>query len=83
MKVKILSNTNYMVLENDINEFIKDKCVIDIKYQSMFVETDFRGSVPVAGTVVDRVLIMYEYKEGIDIYDWRCNIQNKYYENRS
>ena len=59
MKVKILTSNNYAVLENDVNRFIKNKNVIDIKYQSMYVETEFRGGIPVAGTAIDRVLIMY------------------------
>lgn len=32
-EVKIFYDYKYVVLENEINEFIKDKKVIDIKYQ--------------------------------------------------
>lgn len=63
MKVKILGGTNYEDLENDINKFVKDKSVIDIKYQSIYVETEFRGGIPVSGTVIDRVIIMYTDEE--------------------
>lgn len=63
MKVKILTSNNYAVLENDVNRFIKNKNVIDIKYQSMYVETEFRNGVPVSGTAIDRVLIMYTDEE--------------------
>lgn len=63
MKVKILTSDNYAVLENDVNRFIKDKNVIDIKYQSMYIQTEFRGGIPVAGTAIDRVLIMYTDEE--------------------
>ena len=41
----------------------KNKNVIDIKYQSMYVETEFRGGIPVAGTAIDRVFIMYSDEE--------------------
>lgn len=63
MKVKILTSDNYAVLENDVNRFIKDKNVIDIKYQSMYIQTEFRGGILVAGTVIDRVFIMYSDEE--------------------
>lgn len=63
MKVKIIGGTNYENLEYEINQFIKDKRVIDIKYQSMYVETEFRGGIPVAGTVFDRALIIYTDEE--------------------
>lgn len=33
MKVKIITNENYKRLEEDINAFIKNKNVIDIKYK--------------------------------------------------
>ena len=59
MKVKILGGTNYEDLENAINQFIKDKSVIDIKYQAMYMTNQYRGGVPVNGTVIDRVFIMY------------------------
>ena len=32
-KVKMMSSTNVDVLENNINEFIQDKILIDIKYR--------------------------------------------------
>ena len=36
MKIKILKNKDLDKLENDVNEFIQDKCVIDIKYESIY-----------------------------------------------
>lgn len=63
MKVKILGGTNYEDLETDINRFIKDKSVIDIKYQAMYVPNQYRGGIPVAGIVIDRVFIMYSDEE--------------------
>lgn len=35
MKVKIFVGINIKSMEDEINEFIKDKPVVDIKYQSM------------------------------------------------
>lgn len=34
MQVKIFRHTNYLYLEEEINEFIKDKTIIDIKFQA-------------------------------------------------
>ena len=56
MKVKILSRMgedNPEVFENQINAFIKDKEVIDIKYQTALA----MGST---GEFDENVLIMYE-----------------------
>ena len=63
MKVKIIGGTNYENLEYEINQFIKDKSVIDIKYQATYVVTRYRGGVPDSGTIFDRVFIMYSDEE--------------------
>lgn len=63
MKVKIMGGTNYEDLEYDINRFIKDKRVIDIKYQATYVVTHYCGGVPDSGTMIDRVFIMYSDEE--------------------
>lgn len=34
MQVKIFKRVNYLYLEEEINEFIKDKTIIDIKFQA-------------------------------------------------
>lgn len=34
MQVKIFKHVNYLYLEEEINEFIKDKTIIDIKFQA-------------------------------------------------
>ncbi len=64
MKVKILSRMgedNPEVFENQINAFIKDKEVIDIKYQTALAiaANDQMGST---GEFDENVLIMYEEK---------------------
>lgn len=64
MKVKILSRLGEdkpEVFENQINAFIKDKEVIDIKYQTALAiaASDQMGST---GEFDENVLIMYEEK---------------------
>lgn len=38
MKVKILKGTNIQKLECEINEFIKDKCIINISHEIVISE---------------------------------------------
>ena len=52
MKVHIIASGNGLNLQRAINEFIEDKIVIDIKYQSILIES--------RGVINDRVIIMYE-----------------------
>lgn len=59
-KIKMFSNTSYENLERDVNAFISDKDVIDIKYQSMFLPTKMKEGNIVSGTITDRVMIIYE-----------------------
>lgn len=60
-KIKIISANNWMEFENAINEFIKDKNIIDIKYQSFVVptQTNEYGALK-ALDINDRALIIYE-----------------------
>lgn len=44
----------YTELENNINEFIAGKNIIDIKYNPVFAANTFQAMI------VDRVLIIYE-----------------------
>lgn len=63
MKVKILRNTDALKLEADINLFIKDKDVWDIKYQMMEMVTEsYESGAPKTVNIVDSVIIMYEEK---------------------
>lgn len=48
-KVKVIGGTDHGVFESEINDFIYDKKIIDIQYQSSC------GAV-----IYDRVLIIYE-----------------------
>lgn len=53
-KVEILSSTDAAELENNINEFIAGKNIIDIKYSPVFAINKIEAMI------VDRVLIIYE-----------------------
>lgn len=61
-KVFLISNTNAQDFENNVNAFIQDKKVIDIKYQAMNVATAYASYVPVELKIIDRALIIYEEK---------------------
>ena len=61
MKVNIIASNDGESLINAINEFIKDKIVIDIKYQAFPVITNYNDlGVPSRVTCADRALIMYK-----------------------
>lgn len=57
MKVKIFVGINAKSVEDAVNEFIKDKSIIDIKYQSIGLTTRYNV------TVYDRALVMYVDEE--------------------
>lgn len=64
MKVKIFVGNDIKRMEDEVNEFIKDKSVIDIKYQSMGLTTKYNGNgIPINVVVYDRVLVMYADEE--------------------
>lgn len=53
-KVKVISGRDLEHFEFVVNEFIKDKKVVDIKYQPVIEKT------PVKGLVYNRALVIYE-----------------------
>lgn len=64
MKVKIFVGINIKSMEDEINEFIKDKPVVDIKYQSMGLATRYNATgIPTNVVVYDRALVMYADEE--------------------
>lgn len=64
MKVKIFVGNNVKSMEDEINEFIKDKSVIDIKYQSMSLTTRHNATgIPSKVVIYDRALVMYVDEE--------------------
>lgn len=52
VKTELFSSTKKRDLIDDINKFIEDKIVIDIKFQSIYIET--------IRSINDRVLIIYK-----------------------
>lgn len=59
-KIKIFRSNKIAELEKLVNEFIKDKAIIDIKYQSEFVGTSYNSvGVPVNVCCYDSVMILY------------------------
>lgn len=64
MKVKIICNADALSFEKDINAFIADKVIHDIKYQSMSIAYQYNGvGVPTNIGIFDRALIMYDDEE--------------------
>lgn len=60
MKVKMFSETDVEKLEKEVNEFIEERVVMDVKYQSMYVTTQYNGDgIPIKGKIIDRALIIY------------------------
>lgn len=61
MQVKILgSNGDSLALEKAINEFIKDKAVVDIKYTTTFIINKYGNfGVPDGGIFIDRAMVMW------------------------
>ena len=49
-KIEIITATDAKKVQDSVNNFIKDKCVIDIQYQALYLPN---------GSVNDRVLIFY------------------------
>ena len=64
MKVKIVCNSDAISFEKDINDFIADKVIHDIKYQSMSIAQSYNGiGIPTNIGIFDRALIMYDDEE--------------------
>ena len=64
MKVKIFCSSDTLNLEKDINAFIADKVIHDIKYQSMSIPQQYNGAgIPINIGIFDRALIMYDDEE--------------------
>lgn len=59
-KVKVISVGDLERFESVLNDFIKDKKVVDIKYQPVYISTAFVGGTPVKGTIYNRALVIYE-----------------------
>lgn len=62
MKVKIFgSDGDSLALEKAVNEFIKDKDVVDIKYTTTFVINKYGNfGIPEGGIFIDRAMVIWE-----------------------
>ena len=62
-KIVIFSSSNAREFQSSVNEFIKDKYVIDIKFQSILTPTKVNGNGVVTDyTYTDRAMVIYEDK---------------------
>lgn len=67
-KTKLFRGDGINTVEKEVNDFIKDKIVIDIKYEVTPLSTkwDLRSGTPVETTFYDSVLIIYSEVESHD-----------------
>ena len=59
MKIKIFRGENLEALENDVNEFIKDKAVIDIKTNTVNYASAFRNGTPCRYDTLTTITVAY------------------------
>lgn len=59
-KVIVISNKDIEKFEADVNAFIKDRKIIDIKYQTFAVPVKYENNVPSEINIIDRALIFYK-----------------------
>ncbi len=59
-KVEVISIVDLDEFESTLNNFIKDKKVVDIKYQAVYITTAFVGGIPVKGRIYNRAMVVYE-----------------------
>ena len=60
MKVKIFSKKDTWELEKEVNSFMEERVVMDVKYQSMYVTTQYNGDgIPIEGKIIDRAMVIY------------------------
>lgn len=60
MKIKIFSKKDTLELEKEVNSFMEERVVMDVKYQSMYVATKYNGDgIPIEGKIIDRAMVIY------------------------
>lgn len=59
-KVMMVGNEDPIAFQNSINSIIRNKKVVDIKYQAFFMPTEYTGGVMSKSVIVDRAMIIYE-----------------------
>ena len=66
-KVHVVRSDNYVAFENAINSFIKNKILIDIKYQPTAIVTEsYPNGMPKTTSFHDSALIVYRDLEDKD-----------------
>ena len=60
IKTMLFSNNDGIRFQCSINDFIKDKKVISIQYQSFIIPKQFTNGIPTTIEIVDRALVLYE-----------------------
>lgn len=60
MKVVFITGIKDDKGQEVVNDFIADKKVIDIKYDSVFVSTKYKDGTPIEGSFYSNIMIMYE-----------------------
>lgn len=60
MKVKIIRFDNAETFQNEINNFVKEKKIVDIKYNTTICPLKYNGYAIVESTFFDSALILYE-----------------------
>ena len=60
MIIKIFSKKDTLELEKEVNSFMEERVVMDVKYQSMYVATKYNGDgIPIEGKIIDRAMVIY------------------------
>lgn len=60
IKTEVFGAEDAVVFTKTLNEFIKDKKIVDIKYQPILTPKEYRSGVLVRTSVLDRALVIYE-----------------------
>lgn len=59
-KIKIFRNAEAYKLEDLVNDFIKDKNVISIKHNNLYITNEYKNGIPSKGIIYDTIIIFYE-----------------------
>ena len=60
IKILLVCSEDANAFQNYINEAIRNKRIVDIKYQAMLVPKEYTYGVLSKSTIVDRAMIIYE-----------------------
>ena len=60
IKTEVFGAEDAVAFTKTLNEFIKDKKIVDIKYQPILIPKEYRGGVCTRTSVLDRALVIYK-----------------------